>query len=166
MKIKRFNEAVEDNLSFDGFKEVMSELTDDLDCEFTFREYNVDKKEDDMSFFELEIKLRDPELQFDQISLSYDFLEERNGGIPHIEDPRRIKNADMRSYIEKINNQNNFIMGIESKIKNQVEKNNEVKNILIKTMKLESRLKSFDNFKNYTIGFDSDQNILVIYYEF
>lgn len=166
MKIKRFNESEAYDLSFDGFKEVMSELTDELQCEYDFHEYNTDKKIEDVSYFELSITLRRPEMQFEAINLSYDFLDERNGGIPFIEDPQIVKNADIRFYIEKIKMQNESILNIESKIKNQVEKNNEVKNILIKVIKLESRLKSFDNFIRYTIGFDTDNNNLSIFFEF
>lgn len=179
MKIKRFNEAESYDLSFDGFKDIMSDITDDIKGEYTFNDYDerLDPNLKDSLMMEPEvpishwyeclITLRDPEFPIsDDINrLDYNFLDEREGGIPFIEDPEIFSSEDIRRWIVKVGETNNDILNLKSKIDNQVEKNTEISKILIKLSKLQTRFRSFDNFKESRIGFDSSNGHLSIFFE-
>ena len=175
MKIKRFNESEAYDLSFDGFKEVMSELTDDLDCEFEFSEENertdeLLSKYDDMNlshWYECLITLKRPEFPVleGSLQLKYDFLAERQSGIPFIEEPEEVKGGDIRRWIQMISDENSKILDMKSNIDEQIRKNNEIRNILVALSKIQIRLKSYDNYKECKIGFDSSNHVLSISFE-
>ncbi len=170
MRILKFNESSKYELSFDGFKEVMSEITDDLKCEYNFSEYDESKEgitDDPAHWYECNINLRDPEypISDDMPLLDYNFLEHSNNGLPYVDDPEVFSNKDLKEWVDKIKNENIIISKMKESIDIQIEKNNEISSILLKLLKLQYRFKSFDNYKECRIGFNSFNTDLSIYFE-
>jgi hypothetical protein len=161
MKIRKFNESNNYDLSFDGFKDVMSEITDDLNCDFSF----YDDESDPCEYYECVITFSKSESDGDITDLDYGFLDEREGGLPFIEDPQSFDIEKIRECLEKIEYENIEILSFKNKIDSQVEKNKYIGEVLKKLSKVKNRFKSFDNFGDYRIGFDSGNGNLSIFYE-
>lgn len=165
MRIRKFNESESYDLSFDGFKEVMTDITDDLNTEFDFRLY--DEINDDIKYYECAITLRECEYPISDVpSLDYGFIDDREGGIPFIEDPSSFESSRVRDWLGMIDKEKGELLKLKSKIDSQINKNKELGDILVKIAKIQSRLKSFDNFDDCKIGFDSSSGILSIYFEY
>lgn len=158
MKIRKFNESEEYNLSFDGFKDVMSDITDEVDLNHDFNDYSAGEGGD--RFYELEIHLPRINEYIDfETSMTYRYLEYAGsqGGITHPEDGGEdIDTSKIREYINLITGMNGSLLDIKSKIDTQVENNNMAKKVLVSVAKIKTRLESFDNYNGCRLGFDGD----------
>ncbi len=157
MRIRKFNESESYNLSFDGFKDIMTDITDEVDLHINFNDYS-NGSEDEERFYELEIKL--PQINyyinFDEI-MTYNYLTHAydTAGISHQEDGGEdIDISKIRNYINIIDGTNSRLLEIKPKIDTQIENNNIAKKVLLSISKIKQRLESFDNCNGCRLGFD------------
>lgn len=147
-KIKRFNESVEDNLSFDGFKEIMAEITDDLTLRYNLRE----EKDEYDQFYELSIVLP-PSTYLDSDILSY-----QNVNIPSIENiGDTLNKKTVGTILDSIVSQNEKLIEIKSKIDDQIENNKLLGKIIEDIIKLKPRLASYNNWRECRLGMEGDE---------
>lgn len=161
MKLRRFNEADSYDLSFDGFKEVMSEITDEINLNFNFEDNSLSDNKDDDKYYELTIYLpRSPYIETTNI-LSYGHLSSEQGGLAHPEDGgSTLSEERISGCVNNIDDVNSRLGEVKHHIDTQIENNNMIKNILSEVLKIKDRLSSFDNFKESRLGHDGDTIVI------
>lgn len=143
--LKKFNEAYEDELSFDIFKEIMYELSDSYECRF----HDYSNEEND-PFYDCELVLPKPiDVQFPQ-------EDNLNEYLPPYDGPEEIDSDTLRELNVQIDEENHQLKDLEGKINLMIERNNKIKEI-ISTLETDiiPRLQSFSNCQSVTIGYDS-----------
>lgn len=156
MRIRKFNESEKYDLSFDGFKDIMSDITDEVDLNYNFNDYSQQEEEGER-FYELEIHLPTIDSYIDfETSMTYRYLEGQ-GGMSHPEDGGEdIDVSKIRDYLNLITGMNGSLLDIKSKIDTQVENNNIAKKVLLNVAKIKTRLESFDNYNGCRLGLDNN----------
>ena len=143
--LKKFNEAYLDELSFETFKEIMYELSDNYECRF----HDYSKYEND-PFFDCELLLPKP--------INVDFPQQDNltEYLPPYDGPEEIDGDTLRELNVQIDEENRQLKDLEGKINLLIERNNKVKEI-ISTLETDiiPRLQSFSNCQSVTLGYDS-----------
>lgn len=185
MKIKKFNESVENNLSFDEFKDIMSDITDDLITNYDFME----ETSDDDCYYELSIDLKNIELGVnsitqlvtllkgffipinDQMNISDDELilpvdSYDNGGEAvdeeEIEDCIRFVRE---KHINLLSKKDEIIDTITNIIEQKVAENEYLEIILNQYKNIYNRLKLYDNFKESRLSYDDTDRRVIITFE-
>ena len=136
--LKKFNEAYEDELSFETFKEILFDLSDG---------YSEDEND---PYYDCILTLPKPiDVQFPQEDNLTDYL-------PPYDDPQEIDNGTLRELRDQIDEENGQLKDLEGKINLMIERNVKIKEI-ISTLETEiiPRLQSFSNCQSVTIGYDS-----------
>ena len=147
--LKKFNEAYSDELSFETFKEILFELSDNYECRFN--DYSQDEND---PFYDCELVLPKPiDVQFPQQDNLTEYL-------PLYDGPEEIDSETLRELNLQIDEQNKQIKDLEGKLNLLIERNNEIKEI-ISTLESDiiTRLQSFSNCQSVTIGYESDHFI-------
>jgi len=148
MRIRKFNESESYDLSFDGFKEVMSDITDEFNLDYDFEDNSNSTNKYDDRFYELKIYL--PESSYIETTniLSYDL-----GGLASPEDGGdTLSDIRVTSCIASIDDNNSKLREVKHSIDTQIENNNLVKRLLSEILKIKGRLSSFDNFGESRLG--------------
>jgi hypothetical protein len=160
MRIKKFNESSDTECSFEEFKDIMTDITDDLSMDYEFKDFS---KGDGSYFYDLQIKLpmvnNNDNGDIGDIILGYDFISYRahDGISSYNGETDTFSATDIRRWITMISDQNTKISSIKSEIDKQVSYNLMVKSILVKLPSITKRFKSFSNFRNSEIGIGYDQ---------
>lgn len=144
LHFKKFNESTNNDCSFDTFKDIMTDISDDFECDF------YDHSDQDEGFYDCMIKL--PQLDYiDDVSVSYGYLDDV---MSPYDSPDEV---DYLSIYEQISNYNSKMLDFKRNIDTVISNNEKVKQIFItiETM-IVPRLKSFSNCLNCSIGFDVD----------
>lgn len=147
--LKKFNEAYEDELSFEMFKEVLFDLSDSYECQMY--DYSGDSND---PYYDCHLTLPKPiDVQFPQ----EDNLTEY---IPPFDGPDEVDSDTLRELIIQIDEENRQLKDLEGKVNLMIERNVKIKEI-ISTLETEiiPRLQSFSNCQSVTIGYDSDNFI-------
>lgn len=142
--LKKFNEAYEDELSFETFKEILFDLSDDYEC--TFNDYSDDSD----PFYDCELILPKPiDVQFPQ-------EDNLNEYLPPYDGPEEIDSVIIGELRIQIEEENKKLKDLEGKLNLMIERNNKiVKIISILEKDIITRLQSFSNCQSVTIGYES-----------
>jgi hypothetical protein len=156
MRIRRYNESEVYDLSFVDFKEVMSEITDDLEIDYEFRDKSNYLPGDNSPFYALDIMFKEKEyietsniLGFDYVSGNYlaKIGSSEDGG-DSIFDP----DIKIERVIDTIRGNGRKINKIKLKLDRQIKKDENMIFILTKLNGIKSRLKSYTNCDDVRIG--------------
>lgn len=143
--LKKFNEAYEDELSFETFKDILLDLSDSYECRF----HDYSNEEND-PFYDCELVLPKP--------INVEFPQEDNltEYLPPYDGPEEIDSETLRELRTHIDEENAQLKDLEGKINLMIERNNKIKEI-ISTLESDiiPRLQSFSNCQSVTIGYDS-----------
>lgn len=143
--LKKFNEAYEDELSFETFKEILLDLSDSYECQMY--DYSGD---DNDPYYDCHLTLPKPiNVQFPQEDNLTEYL-------PPFDGPEEIDSYTLRELQTHIDEENRQLKDLEGKINLLIERNNKIKEI-ISTLESDiiPRLQSFSNCQSVTIGYDS-----------
>ena len=143
--LKKFNEAYEDELSFETFKEILLDLSDSYECQMY--DYSGD---DNDPYYDCHLTLPKPiNVQFPQEDNLTEYL-------PPFDGPEEIDSDTLIELNVQIDEENAQLKDLEGKINLMIERNNKIKEI-ISTLELDviPRLQSFSNCQSVTIGYDS-----------
>lgn len=142
--LKKFNEAYEDELSFETFKEILFDLSDSYECQM----YDYSEDESD-PYYDCHLTL--PK------SINVQFRQEDNltEYLPPFDGPEEVDSDTLRELRKHIDEENGQLKDLEGKINLLIERNRKIKEI-ISTLETEiiPRLQSFSNCQSVTLGYD------------
>lgn len=134
MRIRKFNESDKYDLSFEGFKEVMSDITDDLTIEYDFHDNSTTDGYMAHSYV-LEVylpKFNYSDIDIEMVTNPFNYLRYGDAPIRHPEDGGDTLNAGIIiSCTNNINKINSKLIESKSKIDEHIENNILIKNLLI-----------------------------------
>lgn len=146
--LKKFNEAYQDELSFEMFKEVLFDLSDSYECQM------YDYSGDSDPYYDCHLTLpKTINIQFPQEDNLTEYL-------PPFDGPEEVDSDTLRELRTQIDEENRQLKDLEVKLNLMIERNVKIKEI-ISTLELDiiPRLQSFSNCQSVTIGYDSDNFI-------
>ncbi len=145
--LKKFNESSNEDCSFETFKDIMLDLSDEFDCSFNNL---IDYEE---PFYECLLTLPQIDNDVDEEG-TYFTCRYLEGNLPRYEEPG---NIDYNLVKDSINTQNENLINLKNNIDSVISNNNKIKNIFdtLENMII-PRFQSFSNFQMCTIGFDVD----------
>ncbi len=149
--LKKFNESLSDECSFETFKEILYDLSDDYECEFH------DYSNESDSFYDCLMAIP----KSIEIEASYDILKDV---VSSYEDPHIIENFD--GAIDEIIGDTSKMQSVKNEIDDIIDRNKKLEQIFI-TLKehVVPRLQSFSNCQQISFGYDEGDGVLRICFD-
>lgn len=159
--IKPFNESFGGECSFEDFKDIIEDVLDDFDFDYSFQEY-IEGNQGNVPnpFYECIINIEPTkyDLDDDVPPLHMRFL---NDFLPHTRKPKNVTDEMIDIAVSDANSNITDLITLKNDLDDVIKyQTNCVK--LIETMKgITKRLRGFSNCRSCNIGFDGDEMCII-----
>ena len=163
--LKRFNESVGDNLSFEGFKDIMHILTDLTEDDPDFKDYSNTQERVRSKSYMCEITIPKIREEEDDIDISLGYISRSIPGYPHRSD-RMVNNHDYEEIGECIDYQIDYLKNCINNIEDVIKTSQNIKSHMeIYKNEIVPRFERCDNFLETNVGFNITASKLRITFE-
>ena len=166
--LRKWNEALEQKMDFEEFKDIMTELSDYFDCQFF--DYSGEDDAFHTGFYDCQVNIPfmdDYSIDDDAPRFNFDYLSYQNDMIPPFDDLGNIDEVlgDDRVF-QAIDEQEDKLLKLKNDLDQIIENNRKIKGVFKKIQ--DDILPRFENYSNFLacdVGFDNINNILRVTFE-